>query len=92
MFINRRTTIAIALTTSVALILPSPPAEAQLIPYWRILPMVIRSKQFKPVRERIGRQIVRARRNGKIRLPLLKNLRGTELILRSVRSGDRSQT
>ena len=87
--LNRFTKVAIAFTVLLALNFPCSPAEAQLIPYWRILPWVIRSKQFKPLRLRLQQQIVKARLNGKLSLPRLKKLQGHRTTERSpLRSGE----
>ena len=72
--LERLTKIAIAATILSALTLNSP-AQAQIFPLGRLILPIINSKQLKPMRDRVKKQVVKSWQKHKHELPKLKNLK-----------------
>ena len=74
--LERLTKIAIATTVLSALTLPNSPAQAQILPLGRmIIPIIIHSKQLKPLRDRVKKQVIKSWQKHRHELPKLKNLK-----------------
>ena len=72
--LEQLTKIAIAATVLSALTLNSP-AQAQIFPLGRLILPIINSKQLKPMRDRVKKQVVKSWQKHKHELPKLKNLK-----------------